>query len=556
MACRKPLLVALIRMVLPVPAFRAAVGLTLIILAGNAAAIVSVSGDERWSSEFTTDGGVPYEMVGGSDLAAQVRFSVTVYGSFVWRESTWRPLEMMSLLNYSGPYVCGLERHGAQLNGILRFRPLDDYHSVQFWHCAWGGDGTVMELAVLVPQLHGQFSIAPIFSVDDRLFGTQAGIVYDATAPDCWVPFAAIEGGSVTSMTSWSGRLTMAGSFIAVGGVPARQLARLGPNGWEEVGGGVVGIYPVAAAWNGSLFVAGELTIAGTTPVSNIAAFDGATWQTMLGGVDGRVRSVLAIPGGLLVAGEFHSAGGQPAQHIALWNGEGWQALGSGTNGDVLSLAWYDGRAYVGGDFTEAGGKIALHLSTWTPLVVPTFVQSFAATRLEDGGVRVTWEFAEPAAEGLRLERADMDGVWRVLAEVAAGRTGFDWLDAVAPVQPLVYRLRLAAQEGGEGTVLAEARVAGCPPAATRLLPPVPNPFNPSVTLRFTLERAGSARLAIHDARGRSVRVLLDDTLPAGMHAIAWDGLDERGAARSSGVYVARLTTDSHVESVKLNLVR
>jgi predicted outer membrane repeat protein len=107
------------------------------------------------------------------------------------------------------------------------------------------------------------------------------------------------------------------------------------------------------------------------------------------------------------------------------------------------------------------------------------------------------------------------------------------------------------------------ADVTATPPLATgaraRLLPAVPNPFNPATELRFELPAGGRAALALFDARGRRVRTLLDESLlPAGSFAIPWDGRDERGGSVASGVYFARLRVDGQAagESQRLALVR
>ena len=52
----------------------------------------------------------------------------------------------------------------------------------------------------------------------------------------------------------------------------------------------------------------------------------------------------------------------------------------------------------------------------------------------------------------------------------------------------------------------------------------------PAIPIRFTLERSGYVTLVIEDAAGRRVRNLIAETpLPAGPHAIGWDGLDDLG---------------------------
>jgi len=75
-------------------------------------------------------------------------------------------------------------------------------------------------------------------------------------------------------------------------------------------------------------------------------------------------------------------------------------------------------------------------------------------------------------------------------------------------------------------------------PAAARLLPNRPNPFNPSTTFTFELRDPAPARLIVSDARGRQVRRLLDgETCPAGETRVRWDGRDARGVEMPSGVY-------------------
>jgi hypothetical protein len=96
----------------------------------------------------------------------------------------------------------------------------------------------------------------------------------------------------------------------------------------------------------------------------------------------------------------------------------------------------------------------------------------------------------------------------------------------------------------------------GTPAVATRLEGAAPNPFNPRTDVRFTLARAGHVRLTVHDARGRLVAELQDATMPAGNHAIAWDGTDRTGRRLGSGLYFARLVSDGEVDTSKLVLVK
>ena len=88
------------------------------------------------------------------------------------------------------------------------------------------------------------------------------------------------------------------------------------------------------------------------------------------------------------------------------------------------------------------------------------------------------------------------------------------------------------------------------------LMPNRPNPFNPWTTIPFRLERAGTVRLAVHDAAGRKIRSLSDGILPVGQHVRTWDGRDDHGKAVPSGVYLCVLETNEGRETRRMLLVR
>jgi hypothetical protein len=80
---------------------------------------------------------------------------------------------------------------------------------------------------------------------------------------------------------------------------------------------------------------------------------------------------------------------------------------------------------------------------------------------------------------------------------------------------------------------------------------PRPNPFARLTTLRFRLPREGAVTLEVLDLAGRSVKLLVNGTLPAGEHVAAWDGTDAGGARQAPGVYFIRLSDGAHVTARK-----
>ena len=94
------------------------------------------------------------------------------------------------------------------------------------------------------------------------------------------------------------------------------------------------------------------------------------------------------------------------------------------------------------------------------------------------------------------------------------------------------------------------------PPQVTRFLPPVPNPFNPSVQLGWELAAATHLRIQILSLGGRLVRTLVDEPRLAGRNNVVWDGRDGRGERCASGLYVARFEADGVTRTTKLTLLR
>jgi hypothetical protein len=90
----------------------------------------------------------------------------------------------------------------------------------------------------------------------------------------------------------------------------------------------------------------------------------------------------------------------------------------------------------------------------------------------------------------------------------------------------------------------------------TELLQNYPNPFNPRTSIAFSMNLPGRVDLAVYDASGRKVAVLVAGAVDAGLHQVTWDGRDDSGRGVASGVYFARmLAGNEHFES-KMILMR
>jgi spore coat protein A len=83
-----------------------------------------------------------------------------------------------------------------------------------------------------------------------------------------------------------------------------------------------------------------------------------------------------------------------------------------------------------------------------------------------------------------------------------------------------------------------------------------PNPFNPTVTIRFALKSAGRVDATIYDVAGRMVRALAERDFVAGTHELEWKGDNQSGSPVGSGVYFLRIQTDGYSTTKRLVLLK
>ena len=62
--------------------------------------------------------------------------------------------------------------------------------------------------------------------------------------------------------------------------------------------------------------------------------------------------------------------------------------------------------------------------------------------------------------------------------------------------------------------------------------------------------------LAIFDIQGTPIRKLLDHFLPAGHYEIHWDGRDDAGGARASGIYFYQISLGDRATTRQLLLLK
>ncbi len=79
----------------------------------------------------------------------------------------------------------------------------------------------------------------------------------------------------------------------------------------------------------------------------------------------------------------------------------------------------------------------------------------------------------------------------------------------------------------------------------------VPNPFNPSTTIRFRIPTDTHVRLTVFNLTGQYIATLVDAPLPSGWHDIHFDA-----TALASGMYLYRLETAAGIETRRMILTK
>ena len=304
--------------------------------------------------------------------------------------------------------------------------------------------------------------------------------------------------------------LIVGGSFTQAGNVFTQNVAKLGPQGWEQMGAGL-GSY-------------------GQT-VTALEVFD-----------DGSGPKLYA-------AGGFSAYPGATSQ-VMRWNGSQWVAAGTGSSSTCISLAVYDDgsgpKLYAGGDNVGSSGGSRMSLTrliagAWVPVTASTntYVNSMIAwndgtgSKLYIGsgysapdGVKVwdgtTWSAmpGSPSFIGSLCVYDDGTGEALFAGGAFAGGVkrwnGSTW-SVVGGGIPASDLLRFAIHDDGSGTALYANSISQVMRLVNGAWVPVGTPFNNVITMLFSGDAGSGPRLFVGGSFNQNASAFVS-------HFCAWDG--------------------------------
>lgn len=83
-----------------------------------------------------------------------------------------------------------------------------------------------------------------------------------------------------------------------------------------------------------------------------------------------------------------------------------------------------------------------------------------------------------------------------------------------------------------------------------------PNPFNSATSIVFEIPISSEVNIRIYNLTGREIRKLTDKNFTPGVYTIEWHGLDNKGKAVESGMYLIQMVSRDYVHTKKCLLLK
>ena len=83
-------------------------------------------------------------------------------------------------------------------------------------------------------------------------------------------------------------------------------------------------------------------------------------------------------------------------------------------------------------------------------------------------------------------------------------------------------------------------------PSIIKLCGNYPNPFNPSTTITYSLNKDSKITLEIYNIKGQKVRTLVNKEQSAGYHTVMWNGKDNNSRTAASGLYFYKMVSEGN----------
>jgi len=248
---------------------------------------------------------------------------------------------------------------------------------------------------------------------------------------------------------------------------------------------------------------------------------------------------------------------GQP---VCTASGDQWAPaiVADGANGAIIS--WHDRRSGNADIYAQRMAPLNTVDAAWPAngRALCTAVGNQDGTAITSdgaGGAIVTWSDLRGADYDIYaqhvLASGVVDGAWPADGAGLGVFSQNQWLPRLAPDgSGGAITVWQDYRNGPNADIYAAASTALVdvprpdPPRRLAFASPWPSPAREAVALRIATPREGTVSLAIYDAGGRRVRLLISGSLPAGERTWTWDLRNDAGRHVPPGLYFAALETE------------
>lgn len=83
-----------------------------------------------------------------------------------------------------------------------------------------------------------------------------------------------------------------------------------------------------------------------------------------------------------------------------------------------------------------------------------------------------------------------------------------------------------------------------------------PNPFNPTTTIFYDVNKESNVKISVFDLLGREIVTLINQIEQAGSKSINWDGRDFTGNMVNAGVYIYQIEAEGFIQTKKMVVLK
>jgi hypothetical protein len=194
--------------------------------------------------------------------------------------------------------------------------------------------------------------------------------------------------------------------------------------------------------------------------------------------------------------------------------------------------------------------------------IAPAVPEGFAVAYNTGSGNHLSWDPSlDEDFQYFRIYRSSDPDFIPSPSELVHSLTGTSWSDPEYDGWDVYYKITALDYVGNESDPASPGTVTGVTepeiPRTYGLYPNVPNPFNPSTSIRYDVPTGGRAvTLRVYNVSGKLIRTLVDGPQAAGQKTVAWNGRDDRGRSVASGVYFYRLQAPGYKKTLKMILIQ